>query len=278
MGMRTKLTVLLILVLLPAFVFSQTTRVSSKKLTKPFAEIGISFGYALPMFSLNGSSTVDFYDLSGYATSNGYYGTIDAKFTLVNFKPGQLRLTWLLGYARFFGDENRAYLISTHPEEKLPVGWPKSSYYFTSVSGSSSTSFHHPFTAVGLDYAVYADKERRSIFNFGGDIAMSGIFGKVYNQRSGFGENQNSTTSAIRFGLAANVGYTFRAVDWLGFHMGARFHLSNLVGKSSETISSEGEVPLNDSERYDINPNLNTRHIGYTSFYGGVSFFIGGKR
>ncbi|MGV8019365.1 MAG: hypothetical protein AB2L26_14455 [Ignavibacteria bacterium] len=62
-------------------------------------------------------------------------------------------------------------------------GWPTINYKNpVAVAGLSSISIHQPYTALGLDYVVFADSRRTSLFTFGGDFVLSGSFGKVYDE------------------------------------------------------------------------------------------------
>ena len=276
-----KTLLVLLLLLIPALSFSQypisgEKLSASQKFTKPFFAIDVLFGYSAPMFELTGNSIGDFYDLKNYATNSGYYGNLNFKFTLANFKTAQLKFYWAIGYSRFMGDETRSYNVTY-----LPAGWPETKYYtkINDTTGMSSIDIHHPSTALGIEYALFTDRNRTSVFTFGGDFALTGMWGKIYDKPSfKTSEQHNNLLEAIRFGFGINAGYNYRVVEWMGLGLGMRFQLSNLFGKTSESITEPGDIPFNDGKDYSINTNLDSRNVGFFGIYGGFTFYVGGKR
>ncbi len=270
--MKKLIPALIVLVFISSNLYSQTEIITSKY-TKPFFSIDADFGYALPLFDLSGSSIKEFYDLKSYSTSAGYTGNLKFGFTVANFKWTQLRVKLTLGYSRFMGTDNVAYSFP-----KVTPGWPTTTYPLVQTSGESTINIHHPMTAVGMDYVVFTDSKRTSLFTFGGDLTLTGMFGKITDQRSGYGEEYNNITSAVRFGFGINTVYTFRPASWMGINTGIRFQMSNLLGKTSAAVTEDRDIPFNDGEDLSINPNLKSRNIGYFGFFGGVSFYMGGKK
>ena len=64
--------------------------------------------------------------------------------------------------------------------------------------------------------------------------------------------------------------------DVVGFHVGTRFVLPNLFGKSSEMSDSDAGTYLLDKGNSSLNSNLsNSRSLGYFKFFGGLSLFLG---
>ena len=271
--MKRLIPFIVVLVFFSSNLYSQTQLISSK-FTQPFFSIDANFGYALPMFDLRGSSIKEFYDLQNYSTTSGYQGEIKFGFTVANFKRTQLRIKLTLGYARFLGSENLAYDYGM-----VYPGWPTINYKNpVAVAGLSSINIHQPYTALGLDYVVFADSRRTSLFTFGGDFVLSGSFGKVYDEPTGKGEDYNNITSAIRFGMGVNTVYTYRPAPFIGLNAGVRFQLTNILGRSSASVSEGRDIPFNDDGDYSISPKLGSRTMGHVSFIGGVSFFMGGKK
>jgi hypothetical protein len=275
--MKKLILALSVLVIFSSNLFSQTAIISSK-FTKPFFSLEGNFGYAMPMFDLSGSNIKEFYDLKNYSTSAGYMANLKIGFTVANFRSTQLRIIWTLGYGKFMGSDNNAYYPGTLG--MLTVGWPTPPNYtsLAPLSGTSRITLHQPYSAVGMDYVVFTDSKRTSLFKFGGDIVMTGMFGKVYDQPTGHAEDYNNITSAIRFGFGINTDYTFRATEFLGLNAGIRFQFTNLIGKSSAAISEGRDIPFNDYGDGSINPNLKSRNTGYFDVHGGVIFYFGGKK
>jgi hypothetical protein len=271
--MKKLLLVIFAAIILPSMLYSQSYLTTSKY-RAPFFALEGTFGYALPIFDLTGSSVGDFYSFKNYATSWGYDASVKLKFTVANFKPSQLRLSWMIGFARFMGDYNNAYGVG---EIKTP--FPRPTYVPPApISGGSSIYIDQPYTAVGMDYVVFADRKRISLFSFGGDIAMSVPFGKVFDTPTGQGESYNNILSATRFGFGITVGYTARVTEFMGLTVSTRYQMSNLLGKSSEVTTENRDIAFNDGEDRSLHPGLGSRTIGYLGFNGGVTFYFGGKK
>ena len=76
---------------------------------KPFVTFDLNFGYAAPSFDLAGTNIKDFYNLSNYATQNGFNANFTTKFTIANLQPDwQVRTYLTISYAQFMGSEDRA--------------------------------------------------------------------------------------------------------------------------------------------------------------------------
>jgi hypothetical protein len=271
--MKKLILFVLAVVILPSLLYSQDY-LSTSKYRAPFFALEGTFGYALPLFELSGSSTGDFYNFKNYATSWGYDASVKLKFTIANFKPSQLRLSWMLGFARFMGDYNNAYGVG---EIKAP--FPTPTYVPPApISGGSTIYIDQPYTTVGMDYVVFADRKRISLFSFGGDIAMSVPFGKVFDTPTGQVESYNNILSGTRFGFGLTVGYTARVTEFMGLTVSTRYQMSNILGKSSSVTTEHRDIEFNDGEDRSLNAGLGSRTIGYLGFNGGVTFFFGGKK
>jgi|WetSurMetagenome_2_1015567.scaffolds.fasta_scaffold32974_1 hypothetical protein len=252
---------------------------------KPNIVMEATFGYALPGFEFSGSRIKDFWEFKGYGINGGYAASFTPKVTVHNFKHGQIRTYLTVSFANFMGSENTAFSNSTlyGAFGMVPTGWPKDTLYKApkDTLGSSSIRISAPYIAYGWEVAMYTDKERRSIFNLGMDFNFSVMWGKVYDQPNGKGETHNNIISATRMGLGFNLGYTYRVMEWMGLTFGTRMQMTNLFNKKSDIVkaTAEGDIELNDESNPSINKALNkNRGIGFFSFYGGVSFLLGGKR
>ena len=273
--MKKLLLVIFAAIILPSMLYSQDY-LKTSKYRQPFFSIDASFGYNQPLFDLSGGSVAEFYDFRNYAASWGYDASVKLKFTVANFKPSQLRVTWLLGYSRFLSDFNVAYGF-----KKVEPGWPTIGFQtLPQTAGTSGVSINHPYTAVGMDYVVYTDRKRSSLFSFGGDITLSVPFGKVEDHPTVKVDNDeyNNILNGTRFGFGVTAGYTVRVVEWMGLSVTSRFQLSNLIGKSSDAVSEGKDIPLNDGDATNLHPNLTSRTIGFLGINGGLTFFFGGKK
>lgn len=280
-----KIHFLFLLTIVLVFSSSVTAQlVSTSIFRKPNVVMDATFGYALPGFDFSGSRVKDFWDLKGYGVSGGYSATFTPKVTVHNFKQGQIRTYLTVSFTNFFGSENTAFSIDSIYHNiggMVPIRWPDSNVYKNPLetTGSSSIRFSAPFIAYGWEIALYTDKERRSIFNFGTDFNFTVMWGKVYDQPFGHPENHNNIISATRLGLGFNLGYSYRVMEFMGINVGSRMQITNLFNKKTDVVTDIGDITLNDEGSTTNNPLLKSnRTIGYFGFYTGVSFYLGGKR
>jgi hypothetical protein len=274
--------ILSFLILFMSF-YSQTN--SQEIYKKPLCVMDLNFGYAAPAFDFAGSRIKDFYDFSGYGANSGFNANFTTKFAAANFSVGQVRPYLTISYAEFQGSENRAYNIGGF----IKSGWPRKDFKDTSklydpttikdTSGTSSILVHSPSIAFGCEVAFFTDKGRRSVFNFGMDFDITVLFGKINDQPTGKNEIYNNLDRNTRLGMGMNLGYTYRVADMLGLTIGTRLQFTNLFGKKTELTNEDGNVFLNDEGNVSINKFLKeNRSIGFFGIYGGVSFYIGGKK
>jgi hypothetical protein len=279
--MQFKFTFLILI----CFIFSSSySQNSSEVYKKPLCMIDLNFGYAAPAFDFSGSRIKDFYSLTGYGMNTGYNTNFTTKFGIVNFKEGQFRGYFTLAYAQLNGSENRAYNIGAF----IKRGWPHSGLQDTSIAyvppttdtaGTSSIILYSPFLAFGAEIAFYTDRERKSIINFGMDFNVTTMWGKIYDQPAGKKETYNNFNQNNRLGLGLNLGYSYRVVEMLGLSVATRLQFSNLFYKKSEVVTDDGDLWLDDASDLTVNKFLNqNRSIGFFGIYGGVTFYIGGKK
>ena len=251
---------------------------------KPFVTFDLNFGYAAPSFDLAGTNIKDFYNLSNYATQNGFNANFTTKFTIANLQPDwQVRTYLTISYAQFMGSEDRASNIGGF----IKTGWPRTGLQdslspFTKISdttGKSSIRLNHPYIAYGWEMAWYPDRNRKSVLNFGLDFDISVIFGRIYDQPTGKAEIYNNIIANTRLGLGLNLGYSYRVVNMLGLTIGTRMQISNLFTKKYEEVTNGGDLPLIDEANNGITSLLSkNRSIGFFGIYGGLTFYIGGTK
>lgn len=256
---------------------------------KPGIIIEVNAGYGLPMMDLKGDAT-GFWNFENFGTSTGYNGNFTVKLGVQSYKMAQLRPYFTLGYSQFTGDKEG---VAHNPDGKLPPGWPntgftgQTTYVPVDTTGTSEVILRMPYAALGFEIAQYTDKKNLSSFNFGLDIMLSFIFGRAnetltYNVPGGeTAGNEISYTmkSNVRWGLGLNIGYNYRIENSpMGFNVGARYSIANLIGKEVQEANQEGEMYLMDGSAPGVNPLLsNSRSIGSLTFFGGVAFYIGRK-
>ena len=267
-----KLTLFLILLFLTGQYAISQEIIPAKK-TKNFFEIDVSGGFSLPVMKLAGSDGLQgFWNFYNYGMSSGLGTTINTKMSVYTTKMTQLRIYLLLGYTHFSTEDNAAYSIKV-----APYGWPQG-FTPAKTSGTSYLRLNMPNLAFGLEYAVYTDRKNTSSFNFGGDFSTHIITGRVYDTPLSGGETFNTISSSTRFGFGVNVVYAYKFTNNVGFHVGTRFTMPNLFGKSSDITDDPGYISLLDKENSIVNPILNSsRTMAYFNFFGGMSFYIGKK-
>jgi len=258
---------------------------NTKVFKKPNVVMNATFGYGLPAFDFAGSRLKDFWEFKGYGINGGYYATYTPKVTISNFKDGQIRAYMTLSFANFMGSENTAYGIGTvYDTGIVPVGWPGGTTYkeVKETTGSSRIRITAPYIGFGGEIAFYTDRERRSIFSFGTDFNFTVMWGKVYDQASSNNyEYHNNILSATRLGIGLNLEYSYRVAEFLGLTFGTRMQMTNIFNKGSDQTrpGGDGDMYLNDEANVTLNTLMNkNRSIGFFGFYGGVSFYLGGKR
>jgi hypothetical protein len=274
--MKKIFIVLFILLFLSGdYIFAQvlTTPVKNKN----FFEIDVSGGFSLPIMDLRGGNGIaGFWSFENYGMSSGFGTTINTKMSVYTTKMTQLRIYLLLGYSHFSTEDNAAYQVGV-----VQYGWPgkgSNGQYFAPVptNGTSYLRLNMPNLAFGLEYAVYTDRKNTSAFNFGGDFGATVITGRAYETVGSGGETYNTIPSTLRFGVGVNIAYAYKFDKYVGFHVGSRFTIPNLFGKSSEMVDDPGYVPLLDKENAVLNPMLGSgRTMAYFNFFGGMSFYIG---
>jgi hypothetical protein len=265
-----KLTLFLILLFLTGqFAISQEL-IPAKK-TKNFFEIDVSGGFCLPVMDLRGSQGLEgFWGFYNYGMSSGIGTSINTKMSVYTTKMTQLRIYLLLGYSHFSTEDNAAYSIKV-----AQYGWPQG-FAPVKTSGTSYLRLNMPNIAFGLEYAVYTDRKNTSSFNFGGDFSTHLITGRAYDTPLSGGETFNTINSSIRFGVGVNITYAYKFDNYVGFHVGTRFTMPNLLGKSSEPTDDPGYISLLDKGNSYLNPMLSSgRTMAYFNFFGGMSFYIG---
>jgi hypothetical protein len=245
--------------------------------TKSFIEIDVNSSYNYALFDLRGSGGLkSFYSFKDYGVGSGFGINTEIKIGLFTTKMSQLKMHLMLGYSHFANEDSKAYSVGG-----VDPGWPYvigSGYQFSpkDTSGTSYLRINIPHFAVGLECSVFTDKENKSAFNFGLDFTSSLITGRAYETIVNSKETYITIYPSLRFGLGINTSYTYRFGDWVGFNIGTRFVMPNLLGKSSEMTDQSGYISLLDDSNTALNSNLSSkRNLGYLQLFGGVCFYLG---
>ncbi|MBI5404237.1 MAG: hypothetical protein HY959_12635 [Ignavibacteriae bacterium] len=275
-----KKIITLLLVLFFAVQSADSQDLITPKKTKNYFEIDVSGGFCLPVMDLAGSQDLmGFWNFYNYGMSSGFGTTINTKMSVYTTKMTQLRIYLLLGYTHFSKEENAAYSVGV-----VNYGWPSNiaggtvPYNPVKTTGTSYLRLNMPNMSFGLEYGIYTDRKNTSSFNFGGDFSTHIITGRAYEIVGFSGETFNTIKSSLRFGFGVNISYSYKFDNYVGFHVGTRFTMPNLFGKSSEITDEPGYIYLLDKEHSVLNPLLSSnRTMAYLNFFGGMSFYIGKK-
>ncbi len=257
--------------------FSQENVLTTKK-NKPLLTIETTGSFDLPIMDLKGSDGIrGLWAFQDYGTNIGFGTALNFKFGVYQNKRIQLRPYLTLGYTHFVNDDSRAFALYRSTGE-VSIGFPYVTEYSTvqTLGGVSNLRMNMPYLAMGCELGVYTDRNSRSSFNFGLDYNINIITGRIYQTIYGQSETYTTYESNLRTGLGANVSYSYKFQENMGFHVGTRFTMPNLFGKSSEMTDASWYMYLLDKANTALNPNLSSnRNMAYFKFYAGLSIFIG---
>jgi hypothetical protein len=263
------------------FAQSQGVLITANK--KPFITVETSMSLEIPIMDLKASNGIGgFYKFKDYGAGTGFGSAINLKFAVYSAKRTQIRTYLTIGYSQFMNSDNMATVYSeagwVHPgyPQRNPVTGQAPYPPARDTTGVSNMRMNIPYLAVGGEFGVYTDNRNRSSINFGLDFVYSVIFGKYYQTITGQQETFTTLNSNSRMGIGFNTSYSLKFTEVVGFHVGTRFVVPNLFGKSTEISDGDAAVYLLDKGNASINKNLSTdRTIGYFKFYGGLSLFFG---
>lgn len=246
---------------------------------KNFFEIDVSGGFCLPIMDLRGGDGIGgFWRFYNYGMSTGFGTTINTKMSVYTTKMTQLRIYLLLGYSHFSTEDNVAYNVGV-----ASYGWPSKSrndpnvpFFPKDTAGTSYLRLNMPNLAFGLEYSVYTNRKNTSMFNFGADFSTHIITGRAYETLGTGGETFNTINSSLRFGFGVNIVYAFKFDKYVGFHVGTRFTMPNLLGRTSDITDDPGYISLMDKANTVVNPMLSSsRTMAYFNYFAGMSFYMG---
>lgn len=142
---------------------------------------------------------------------------------------------------------------------------------------SSSTNVNLNLRMIQLSAgAGYMFSSKRSILNPFIETSISvNFFGGSYTE---IPPNRDAVTytlnPTIRLGILTGAGLNIKVGKRLGVEVGARYHLSNLLGKSISDDSGK-KYSLNDKEGTANSKNFKNRNITFLQIYGGISIYLG---
>jgi hypothetical protein len=275
-----KISTFLLMVIISFFqinlLYSQNTNMTGTG--KPFIEIGVNSSYNYALFDLSGSGDLKgFWSFQDYGMGSGIGTWTDVKLGVLSTRMLILKVHMMVGYSHFAKSDGKAYNIGS-----IDMGWPyktvpsSSTFVPRDTTGISSLRINMPFLGFGLECGLYTDRESKSSFNFGVDVIGTLITGRAYETIINAKESFVTINPSFRIGLGLNASYSYRFENWVGFNVGTKFTMPNLLGKSSEMTDQAGYLSLLDDSNSALNPLLNTKRImGYLQLYAGMSFYLG---
>ena len=272
-----KITIALLFLIIPdCILFPQNLTIPIK--FKPFVEIGVNSSYNYALFDLSSSGNLKgFWNFQDYGVSSGFGTWTDVKLGVFSTKMTQLKVHMMAGYAHFANNDSKAYNVGS-----VDLGWPykinpnsNNSFIPKDTSGTSSLRINMPNLGFGLECAVYTDRDNKSSFNFGVDLIGTLITGRAFETIENSKESFLTINPSFRIGIGLNISYSYRFENWVGFNVGTKFTMPNLIAKSSEMTDQAGYISLLDDSNVAINPLLKSKRVmGYLQLFGGISFYL----
>ncbi|RPI17083.1 MAG: hypothetical protein EHM58_10640 [Ignavibacteriae bacterium] len=213
----------------------------------------------------------DYFKFENFGAANGVGFFLNIKYN--TNKTSSFIPYVTIGYAQIQNDDNETAYIDSNNITTYPL---PGSLVYNKTAGSSLLVYRDFFAGIGVQYS---SSTRNIIIPYAGiELNYHNIWGsyiqKPYEpagQNTG-GEKTFKIKPVSRFGAAVDGGLNYRLSEYLGFVFGAKFHIANLFGKSSERLDSSGnyQIAFLDKESADLNSNLNkSRNFAYFSFYVG---------
>lgn len=126
---------------------------------------------------------------------------------------------------------------------------------------------------LGIQYA-FMPKGKANPF-IGVEFTGNFFSGKTTVTPSTGTATESTLKSASRFGVQGNLGVDIKASKNIGFVIGLRYNMANLIGKDSASSTTLTEYTLMDKGFTVGSVTSDNRNISYLSLYGGVSFYFG---
>ena len=202
-------------------------------------------------------------------------------------KKGNLYPYFTGGFVQLQNDEpDNSYIDSNIIANGYPL---PGNLLYNKTSGTSILALRVIHAGLGLQYLL---NSRGSFLPFAGiEVNYSYIWGYYQQEPTAVLGNEGihktifDIKPATRGGIGIDIGVDYRISQNYGFVLGAKYKISNLLGKSSERTLPAGQNPgdinsmnLLDKSAPGINTNLSqSRNISYLQFYLGFSVFVGKK-
>jgi outer membrane protein W len=219
----------------------------SSSFAQPQITVHVTGGYNLPMPDLKGTWPDDSAkNPQPYYQKSGFNAGADAKYFLG--KKRNLGITLSLAYNSFSSGD-------------------------IAFTGYTVLSKMNMFTtALGVEYSFMPKGKANPFIG----VAFSGNFfsGKTTVTPTTGTVTENTLKSASRFGIQGNLGVDVMLNKSIGFVVGAKYDLANLIGKDTTTSTVSTEYTLMDKEYTVGTTTMSAKSISWLSVYAGVSFYF----
>lgn len=215
---------------------------------------GIFAGYSLPLTPLKGNTqTISVKNnqtqTTSYFVKHGITGGISEKLPFG--KKGNVRLVMDFSYSYFFQSGNDSIGIYTiKPKMQIFQAGLGCEYAFTSIDRVE------PFIGAEINGNI-----------FGGST-------EFLNNALGT-DTVKDLNMVTRYGFTVGAGVNYKLNKDLGFVFGAKYTLTNLIGKSSNL---DGARELNDAAYTLEGYNVSAKTISFIKFYLGLSIYLGSSQ
>lgn len=210
---------------------------------QPQITIHVTGGYNLPMGDLKGTYPTDTFT---YFQKSGFNAGVDGKYFLG--KKRNVGITFSGAYNSFSSGD-------------------------VSITGGTWLGKGNIISlGLGVEYA-FLPKGKANPF-FGVEFTGNFFSGKqTFTPTSGTA-SERTLKSASRFGVAGNFGVDVMLNKSIGFVVGAKYSLANLIGKDSTGSSTTTEFGLDDKEMTWGTTTIKAKSISWLGVYAGVSFYF----
>lgn len=219
--------------------------------------IHVTGGYDLPMSTFKGTFPDDFNALKDpmpYFMKTGFHFGADGKYYIG--KKANLGITLGLNYFLF----NSGDLAYTATVEGQTLNWTQ----------KGTINFFQ--AALGAEWGFLPKKKANPFIG----VEFTGNFfsGKVTSTLAG--ATDQTLNSASRFGVKFGAGVDWHLSKNVGVVIGAKYDLTNLIGKDTTFSGAAANTIYLDDKAYTdaAGTSHSARNIGFLQMYAGVSFYL----
>ncbi len=264
-------------VFIPALIIIASTSLSqnapqSYKWKAPLITLEVTGMFNVPTGTARGSVT-DFFTFTNFGCNLGIGFNVNAKIAL-NKKRNILALI-SAGFEQIEGDDYDNVYINGQNFNGYPL---RDTMTFSTITGggTSRVLIRNITAGIGIEY-VFSPQKPVSPF-VSADFNINNFFGYYTEDRNTGGYIYYKINKAVRYGAELNAGVELRIKNNIGFIVGAKYHIANIIGRKSEA-TNDNTFNLLDAAATGLNSRLtNDRIISIFQPYLGFSAFLGFRK